>query len=66
MLILAGAWNEAYFAELESFPDGKHDDLVDASSDAFADVTQGAPVIARILTTSYDDLFSAGYGHLLS
>ena len=66
VLILAGAWNEAYFAELESFPDGKHDDLVDASSDAFADVTQGAPVIARILTTSYDDLFSAGYGHLLS
>ncbi len=66
VLILAGAWNEAYFAELESFPDGKHDDLVDASSDAFADVTQGAPVIARILTTSYDDLFSAGYDHLLS
>ena len=41
VLILAGPWNEEYFAELESFPDGGHDDQVDASSDAFAEL-QGA------------------------
>ncbi|WDL96929.1 phage terminase large subunit [Alicyclobacillus sp. ALC3] len=39
ILILAAPWNEMYFTELESFPDGAHDDMVDASSDAFADLT---------------------------
>ncbi|WP_304458998.1 phage terminase large subunit [Alicyclobacillus sendaiensis] len=38
VLVLAGAWNDTYFAELESFPDGAHDDMVDASSDAFTEV----------------------------
>jgi predicted phage terminase large subunit-like protein len=33
--VLAGAWNEAFFAELEGFPDGAHDDMVDACSRAF-------------------------------
>ena len=33
--VLAGDWNEEYFAELEAFPEGGHDDQVDASSDAF-------------------------------
>ena len=33
--MLRGDWNEEYLAELESFPDGSHDDMVDASSDAF-------------------------------
>lgn len=33
--VLAGDWNEAYFNELEQFPEGLHDDMVDASSDAF-------------------------------
>lgn len=41
VLILAGSWNEEYFAELEAFPDGSHDDQVDASSDSFAEL-QGA------------------------
>lgn len=35
VLMLRGDWNEEYLAELESFPDGSHDDMVDASSDAF-------------------------------
>lgn len=35
VLILRGDWNEDYLSELESFPDGTHDDMVDASSDAF-------------------------------
>lgn len=33
--ILKGAWNDAFFAELENFPDGAHDDIVDALSGAF-------------------------------
>ena len=35
MLVLAGPWNEKYFSELEAFPESVHDDMVDASSDAF-------------------------------
>lgn len=30
-----GAWNRAYLEELAAFPNGKHDDQVDASSGAF-------------------------------
>lgn len=38
--ILRGAWNEAFFAEHESFGDGKdHDDQVDAASGAFLMLT---------------------------
>lgn len=33
--IMRGAWNEIFFSQLESFPESKHDDIVDASSDAF-------------------------------
>ena len=35
VLLLRGEWNDDYISELESFPDGSHDDMVDASSDAF-------------------------------
>lgn len=38
VFVLAAPWNDVYFSELESFPDGAHDDMVDASSDAFAEV----------------------------
>lgn len=33
--VLAADWNEMYFNELEQFPDALHDDMVDATSDAF-------------------------------
>ncbi len=33
--VLRGAWNEAWFAGLEAFPDGRHDDDADATSRAF-------------------------------
>lgn len=33
--ILEADWNEMYFNQLESFPESKHDDMVDASSTAF-------------------------------
>ena len=35
VLLLEGAWNEAFLAELEGFPDALHDDQVDAAADAF-------------------------------
>jgi predicted phage terminase large subunit-like protein len=34
--MVAGAWNREYREELGAFPSGKHDDMVDASSGAFA------------------------------
>lgn len=33
--IVKGQWNEAFYKNLENFPEGAHDDLVDAASDAF-------------------------------
>jgi predicted phage terminase large subunit-like protein len=33
--LIAGAWNEAFLAELETFPSGAHDDQVDAAAGAF-------------------------------
>lgn len=36
VLLLEGAWNDAFLDELEGFPDGAHDDQVDAASDAFS------------------------------
>ena len=33
--ILIADWNDMYFNQLESFPASNHDDMVDASSDAF-------------------------------
>lgn len=35
VLLLVGDWNEMYLAEMEAFPESVHDDMVDASSDAF-------------------------------
>jgi predicted phage terminase large subunit-like protein len=33
--VLAGAWNDDFFTEMEGFPDGKHKDIVDACSRGF-------------------------------
>ncbi len=33
--VLVADWNEMYFNQLESFPESKHDDMVDGSSSAF-------------------------------
>lgn len=34
-------WNDQFFAELEAFPDGKHDDIVDAFAGAFNELAKG-------------------------
>lgn len=41
ILLLEGRWNDVYLNELEGFPDALHDDMVDATSDAFAMVSTG-------------------------
>lgn len=38
--VVVGEWNDMYFSQLEFFPDGKHDDMVDASSDAFNELAE--------------------------
>lgn len=39
--VVAGEWNEMYFNQLESFPESKFKDMVDASSAAFNELTLG-------------------------
>lgn len=38
--LVQAPWNDAFLSELESFPDGKHDDIVDALSGGTAALTQ--------------------------
>lgn len=38
VLLLEGAWNEAFLDEMSGFPDALHDDQVDAAADAFSEV----------------------------
>ena len=47
--VLAGEWNDTYFSQLDFFPEGKHDDMVDASADAFNELTQGTQFNVRNL-----------------
>ncbi len=39
--VLRAAWNEEFFTELENFPDGAHDDIVDVLSGAFNEQSGG-------------------------
>jgi predicted phage terminase large subunit-like protein len=39
--VLRATWNDAFFTELENFPEGAHDDIVDAFSGAFNDLSGG-------------------------
>ncbi|HEX3161172.1 MAG TPA: phage terminase large subunit [Pseudolabrys sp.] len=49
--VVAGPWNEAFFNELEGFPNSKiHDDQVDASSGAFSELVTNK--MARFLAMS--------------
>lgn len=39
--LVKGAWNAAFIEELRQFPQGKHDDQVDAAADAFNELSLG-------------------------
>ena len=39
--VMIGDWNEPYFNQLESFPESKFKDMVDASSSSFNEITLG-------------------------
>lgn len=52
--VVRGPWNDAFFAELEGFPDASHDDQVDAAADAFLALSSVAePAVAGRLTSEY-------------
>lgn len=38
--VVVSDWNEEYFSQMESFPESKFKDMVDATSDAFAELVQ--------------------------
>lgn len=48
--IVQASWNEAFLRELENFPEGSHDDIVDALSGAFLMMTDSTYDL-RALTT---------------
>lgn len=54
VFVVAGEWNAAFFDELELFPDGEHDDQVDAASGAFAEIALSSR--ARIREIVEDDV----------
>ena len=43
--LLRGPWNEAFLAEAENFPEGIHDDQIDAAADAFDELVNGPPMV---------------------
>lgn len=47
--VMAAPWNEMYFSQLEFFPDTIHDDMVDASSDAFNELAQSVFNVKALL-----------------
>jgi predicted phage terminase large subunit-like protein len=40
VLAVAAPWNDMFFTELEAFPEGAHDDQVDAAAGAFVELTR--------------------------
>lgn len=48
--ILQAPWNEAFLKELENFPEGSHDDIVDALSGAFLMQTDSTYDITALTT----------------
>ena len=50
--LVRGAWNARYLSTLHEFPEGAHDDLVDASSGAFNELTSGGAATAPAVVTT--------------
>ena len=47
--VMLAEWNDTYFSQLEMFPDSKHDDMVDGTSDAFNELTQPHFAVKNLL-----------------
>jgi predicted phage terminase large subunit-like protein len=43
--VLRAPWNDEFFAELENFPEGAHDDCVDVLSGAYNSLCQGVSIL---------------------
>lgn len=56
--VLTAEWNEMYFNQMESFPESKFKDMVDASSSAFNEIEHGATYSAPV---SNDSLSKSSY-----
>lgn len=48
--ILQALWNEDFFRELENFPEGAHDDIVDALSGAFLLLNESSHYLTVLMT----------------
>jgi predicted phage terminase large subunit-like protein len=46
--VVRGPWNAAFFDELEAFPEGGHDDQVDAGSGAIEHLSQGSTFVVEV------------------
>jgi predicted phage terminase large subunit-like protein len=46
--VVAGGWVRAWLDELRSFPTGRHDDMVDASSGGFGEVARGPATVSTV------------------
>jgi len=58
--VLAGAWNEEFFAELQGFPDGRHKDIVDACSRAFMGLHKaGVRAYQQAMANISEEMFAA-------
>ena len=65
--LAGGGWGEAYKDELRSFPHGKYDDQVDASSRAFMELTaQPGPMIISDETMRLAAIPARRYGQYTS
>jgi predicted phage terminase large subunit-like protein len=45
IFVLRAPWNDEFFQELENFPEGAHDDIVDTLSGAFNELQGGASIL---------------------
>ena len=45
LMVLRAPWNDEFFNELENFPEGNHDDIVDTLSGAFNELATGNSIL---------------------
>lgn len=43
--VVKASWNQEFFTELENFPEGSHDDIVDVLSGAFNELSKGLSIL---------------------